>query len=299
MIISASRRTDIPAFFSDWFFNRLAAGFCLTRNPYKPEQVSRIDLTRPSGIVFWTKNPGPMLPRLSELEAIPYYFQFTLTSYASDIEPHVPQKGTTLFRVFEELSRRIGPNRVIWRYDPVFLNEKYDMEWHMKYFGVIAGKLSGMTRRCVFSFVDDYGNMPKSLRAPNTEEMRLLAKSFLSDAKRHSISLFSCAEEIDLPGVGKSSCIDAALLSRIAGYEISDAKDAAQRKACGCAKSRDIGKYGTCRNGCLYCYAMKGKGEGRYDPDSPLLCDELAPGEKIPEAGSVPKTPRPLWPRLV
>lgn len=290
MIISASRRTDIPAFFSDWFFNRIHAGYCLARNPYRSEQIIRIDLKKPDGIVFWTKNPGPMLDRLSELGDIPFYFQFTLTSYGKDIERNLPTKHGTLFAVFERLAKLVGPERIIWRYDPVFLDGKYDMDWHKRWFGVIAERLSGMSRKCVFSFIDPYDNvavgLPK-LRAPNEEEMRILGSVFLEHCQKHGFSLASCAETIQLEGVGKSSCIDAELLSRIAGKEIAGIKDTAQRKACGCAKSKDVGKYGTCGNACVYCYAAKGRGE-RYDPSSPFLCDSLHPGEKIPEEKEIP-----------
>lgn len=285
MIVSASRRTDIPAFFADWFFRRMAEGYALTRNPYRPEQIIRIDLRRPSGIVFWTKNPEPMLERLHELGDIPFYFQFTLTSYAADIERHLPTKQGTLFGVFERLAKLIGPERIIWRYDPVFLHGRYDMDWHKRYFGVIAERLSGMSQKCVFSYIDPYDNsavgFPK-LRAPNEEEMRVLGQVFLKYGEKYGFSLATCAESIDLPGIGKSACVDAELLSRIAGRKIAGGKDGAQRKACGCAKSKDIGKYGTCRNGCIYCYAAKGRPE-TYDPASPFLLDHLLPGEVVPE----------------
>ena len=141
MILSASRRTDIPNYYSDWFFNRLQEGFLFVRNPYNPHQISRIDLSPETVdcIVFWTKNPEPILGRLEELEGYPYYFQFTLTGYGKDIEPNVPHKKEKMLSVFRELSGRIGSRRVIWRYDPILFTKKYSTAYHLRAFEQIAG----------------------------------------------------------------------------------------------------------------------------------------------------------------
>lgn len=282
MIVSASRRTDIPACFSNWFFNRLQAGFWLVRNPYKPSQITTVMANDVDAIVFWTKNPEPMLDRLSNLGDIPYYFQFTVTSYAKDIERHLPTKSGSILNTFECLAKLIGPERIIWRYDPVFLNEKYNMAWHKHYFRKIAEILKGMSRRCVFSFIDMYdGIRGKGMRAPTMTEEKELAASFLVDATVNGFSLSSCAESLEMDGISHSACVDAELLSQIAGRKIGgDFKDPGQRGKCSCAKSVDIGAYGTCRNGCAYCYAM-GKGAGgKHNPDSPLLFGELSTDEK-------------------
>ena len=133
MIISASRRTDIPAYYALWFLRRLEAGFVCVRNPVNFHQVSRIPLSPEvvDGIVFWTKNPTPMLDRLPLLKDYPFYFQFTLTAYAQDLEPGVPNKNEVIIPAFQELSRRIGPERVIWRYDPILPTPKYNIDYHV------------------------------------------------------------------------------------------------------------------------------------------------------------------------
>ncbi|MDX1359159.1 MAG: DUF1848 family protein, partial [Clostridia bacterium] len=144
MIISSSRRTDIPACYSDWFFNRLEAGFAMVRNPFNPKQVRRVDLSPQSvdGFVFWTKDPKPMISRLNELKYYSYYFTFTLTPYESDIEPAFANKGT-LLQTFKDLALMIGPEKVIWRYDPIIISDKYTKEFHIEKFNEMAGELKG------------------------------------------------------------------------------------------------------------------------------------------------------------
>ena len=144
MIISASRRTDIPTYYSNWFFNRVMDGYVLVRNPMNAHQISKIALNPDvvDGIVFWTKNPIPMLNELKILHDYMYYFQFTLNSYAQDVEAHVPNKQKHIIPAFKKLSDMIGPDRVIWRYDPIFLNDTYTPEYHIRYFERIAKELS-------------------------------------------------------------------------------------------------------------------------------------------------------------
>ena len=143
MILSVSRRTDIPAHYAEWFFNRIRDGFALVRNPMNFHHVSRINITPDAvdGIVFWTKDPTPMLPRLGELARYHYYFQFTLNSYAADVEPGVCSKAGHIIPTFKRLSDMIGPERVIWRYDPILINEKYTSAYHIKYFERLARSL--------------------------------------------------------------------------------------------------------------------------------------------------------------
>ena len=144
MIISASRRTDIPNYYSEWFFNRIKEGYVLVRNPMNISQVSKISLSPDvvDGIVFWTKNPLPILDRLEELREYTYYFQFTLTPYGKDVEPNVPSKNDLIIPSFRKLSERIGKERVVWRYDPILFNDKYTMDYHIKYFKALAAKLT-------------------------------------------------------------------------------------------------------------------------------------------------------------
>lgn len=154
MIVSASRRTDIPALFSEWFYNRVKAGFVLLRNPYNFHQVGRVTLTpdKVEGIVFWTKNAAPMLPRIHELEDFKYYFQFTITAYERDIERNLPDKQEVIIPAF----KKIGTDKVIWRYDPILINKRYTWDYHIRAFTKLAEKLEGFTRKAVMSYVDAY-----------------------------------------------------------------------------------------------------------------------------------------------
>ena len=168
MILSVSRRTDIPNYYSQWFYNRIKEGFVYVRNPMNAHQVSRIEITPDvvDCIVFWTKNPEPMMERLEELSAYHYYFQFTLTGYGRDMEPGIPHKREKMIPVFQALSDRIGKEKVIWRYDPIIFSQRYTPAYHLKAFEQIAMALKGFTEKCVISFVDE--------NAKNRKNMELL-----------------------------------------------------------------------------------------------------------------------------
>lgn len=297
MIISTSRRTDLPAYYSKWFFRRLQEGYVLVRNPVNPRQVSRVSLSPEvvDGFVFWTKNPAPMIPWLDKLPDCPYYFQVTLTPYDEQIERYLPSKRKVILPAVRQLARQIGPERVVWRYDPVFLTERYSVDFHKKAFAQIARLLRGNTVRCVISFLDWYPPMEKRLRplAPRPlggDEMRELAASFGQAAAENGMRIFTCAETADLSGFGveHGCCIDRDLLERIGGRPLCAEKDRSQRAACGCVQSVDIGAYDTCPGGCLYCYADHGVGRtmrnlAGFDPSSPLLCSSLRPDDTVRE----------------
>lgn len=295
MILSVSRRTDIPNYYFDWFCNRMQEGYLYVRNPMNERQVSRIDLSRETVdcIVFWTKNPIPMMERLSELEEYPYYVQFTLTGYGRDVEPGLPDKRRVLPEAFRRLSRRIGRKRVIWRYDPVLFTPIYTPAYHLKAFGELAGSLEGYTERVVVSFVDSYAKIRKSMAAIGVRqlpegELQQFAGQLAAIAEMHGLRAESCAEALDLEAVGirRGSCVDAGLIEEITGCRIAAGKDKGQRKECGCAKSVEVGTYNTCRSGCRYCYANAGEEAvrsraGRYDPRSPILCGAVEPGDRV------------------
>lgn len=263
MIISASRRTDIPAYYSDWFFNRLSEGFAHVRNPANPGQIREVSL-RPQdvdGIIFWSKNPAPMIERLGELSAYRYYFQFTLTPYGHDIEPGLPEK-TEIVETFMRLSSALGPERMIWRYDPILLNPAYTAERHAEDFERLAAALKGFTAQCTISFIDLYKNTNANAGKLNLTEMDdeaklLIAKAFARIAGENNMALSACAEEIDLSqfGIGRARCVDAGLFNTLWGLNLPERKDRNQRPACRCTESVDIGAYNTCPAGCLYCYA--------------------------------------------
>jgi len=290
MIISASRRTDIPSYYSDWFFHRLEAGFVCTRNPMNPKQVSRISLTPDvvDGIVFWTKNPTPMLDKLHLLKDYPFYFQFTLNAYGKDLEANIPSKNDVVIPTFQQLSRQIGPERIIWRYDPIILTPKYTTEYHIHYFEKMAKRLSGHTRKCVISFVDLYRHLGNQFTPLGELEIYELAGCFSDIADKYDLKLETCAETIDLSrfGIGHGRCIDGELLERIIGQPLSLSKDKNQREECGCMSSIDIGMYDSCLNGCKYCYANHSPAAVQrnfklHDPSSPLLYSNIGPEDVV------------------
>ncbi len=297
MIISASRRTDIPNYYSDWFCRRLKEGFLYVRNPMNLHQISRINLSPEAVdcIVFWTKNPEPMMERLEELKDYHYYFQFTLTGYGRDIEPNVPHKKEKMLPTFKRLSERLGNKRVIWRYDPIIFTNTYTKEYHVKAFKQIAEALNGYTRKCVISFVDVYAKNLKNMNALHTyelkeEELKSFARQLSEIAHGNGMEIAACAEVMDLSdcGIGRNCCIDKNLIEEIIGGKIKAGKDKNQREACGCIESVEIGCYDTCQNGCKYCYANRGQGAVdrnclQYDVDSPLLCQKVLQGDRVTE----------------
>lgn len=295
MIISASRRTDIPAFFADWFFSRLREKSVWVGNPVNPHQISEVSLARDvvDGIVFWTKNSTPMLTRLHELEGYPYYFQFTLNVYGHDVEPSVPSKNDVLIPAFLALAQRAGREAAVWRYDPILLNDRYTIAYHCEYFRRMAEKLAGATTQCTISFLDDYRHIRDNMTAlgavsPPPAAREELMGRFAETARDTGLTLVTCAEEGDWSrfGVLPGRCIDPDRLARRGGTLLSVPRDTAQRPACGCAASVDIGAYNTCGNGCLYCYAnhypaLIRRGICEHDPASPLLTGSLHPDDRV------------------
>jgi len=301
MIISASRRTDLPAAHAGWLVERFREGYVLVRNPMNARRVSRVSL-RPKdvdGVVFWTKNPEPLLGRLDAFRDYAYYFQFTLTGYDRDVEPNLPSHERRL-ETFLRLSEMIGPERVLWRYDPILLNGKYTPDWHLETFRRYAERLRGATRRATISFVDTYPRNKKRLEALHSAEiaeetMRTMAWEISAVARLNGMQAVSCAEEADLTdcGVGHASCVDAGLLGRISGKALQAGKDPNQRDACGCAPSVDIGAYNTCPNGCLYCYANYSpaflkNNLAKADVHSPMLCDAPEAADTVTDRKSKP-----------
>lgn len=292
MIISASRRTDIPAFYSEWFFNRIKAGYVFVRNPMNVHQVSQIDLSPDvvDGIVFWTKNPIPMLSKLDNLKDYTYYFQFTITPYSRDVEKNIPDKDTKIIPAFQKLSDLIGPDRVIWRYDPIFFDAKNGIRNHIAHFEKMAKLLSPYTRKCTISFLDFYPNMEKRINygGLSTVQLRLFAKELAEIAHSYGLVIDTCAEKIDLNeyGIGHAKCIDGKLFEKLIGVPLESKKDDNQRKECGCMKSIDIGAYNTCDHNCLYCYATHNykiacENYRKHDPDSPFLIGNVEPEDRI------------------
>lgn len=295
MILSVSRRTDVPNYYSDWFINRLKEGFLYVRNPMNTHQISRINLSPEviDCIVFWTKNPANMLGKLEYLQDYAYYFQFTLTGYGRDIEPNLPDKRKELIPAFQKLSEKIGKEKVIWRYDPILLSDKYTADYHLRAFEEIAGNLAGYTEKAVISFVDLYEKTWRNIRGlgirlATEKEMMGLAAEMARIASKYNLEIESCAEQWDFQKVGiqRGSCIDKKLIERIVGCRLTGQKDKNQRKECGCFESVEVGAYNTCLNGCRYCYANFSDEKVKeniklYSQDAPLLCGNIGPDDKI------------------
>ncbi len=295
MILSVSRRTDIPNYYSEWFIRRIQEGFLYVRNPMNPHQISRIDLSPDvvDCIVFWTKNPANMIEKLDDLENYEYYFQFTLTGYGKDVEPNLPNKREELIPTFKRLSEKIGKEKVVWRYDPILINKRYTMDYHLKAFEEIAYNLADYTERVVISFVDFYSKTQRNARELDiqqmtNEEMIRLAGKMAQIAARYNLIIETCAEQIDLQEVGvqHGSCIDKKLIERILGCKLIGEKDKNQRGECGCFESAEVGSYNTCLNGCKYCYANLNDNKVKanvklYDPASALLCGNITSEDKI------------------
>ncbi|WMJ87355.1 DUF1848 domain-containing protein [Anaerocolumna sp. MB42-C2] len=298
MIISASRRTDIPAFYSEWFMNRLKEGYVLTRNPMNHSQVSKIILSPDvvDCIVFWTKDPKNILDKLPVIDNLgyQYYFQFTLTPYNQEIESFL-RKKEEIIDTFIKLSEKKGKNKVLWRYDPIILNKDLTIEFHLEHFQYLCSKLSGFTGICNISFVDIYSKLGKAvknnlLREITIEEMIKLASGFAKIGKSYGIELRACCERVDLSayGVRQASCIDKAIIEEINGCSLEVKADTNQRAGCGCIQSTDIGAYNTCQNGCIYCYAnysypAVANNCLKHNPRADILIGEISQEDKIIE----------------
>lgn len=292
MIISASRRTDIPAFYSEWFVNRLKAGYVLARNPFNFASISKIPLSPEivDCIVFWTKDPDNILSQLPLIDKMgyKYYFQFTLTPYDNIIERNLRQK-TNIEDTFINLSNNIGKDKVLWRYDPIILNEFIDINYHKSQFMRLCEKLHNYTNSITISFVDQYSKIKTNLiREITTDEIIELSQFMGSTAKCYGLELNTCSEQMDLSkyGIGRSSCIDKKIIEKICSCSLNVKQDKNQRSECGCFESIDIGAYNTCKNGCIYCYANYSEisvknNTANHNPNGELLIGEVLDGEKI------------------
>ena len=294
MIISASRRTDIPAIYFDWFCQRLREGHVDVVNQFNRKQVSRISLWPEAVdcIVFWTKDPSPMLECLDELDGYSYYVQVSITPYDRDIETNLRPKDD-IIRTVQELSNKIGPERVVWRYDPILLNDRYTIDGHLMWFEKSLEALALYVNRCVISFIDMYAKAKKNtvglnIRELAEKEMREIASGLAHVAMGSGVGLQTCSEAIDLEpyGIRHGACVDGDLIERITGKPIKAGKSKSQRPLCNCVESFDIGQYDTCIHGCRYCYANAGLEKARLGFDghnlkSTVITGRLLGDEKI------------------
>ncbi len=311
MIISASYKTDIPAFYGRWFLNRLDAGHCRMVNPYGG-QTYRVDLTRPAvdGFVFWTKNLGPFLDALDTVRdaGFPFIVQYSITGLPTALERSVPD-WTLAVDHMKRLRDRWGPRAAVWRYDPVAVTAATPAAWHRATFARLAGALRGLTDEAVLSFLQPYRKTARNLavagiawRDPEVEEKRALLADLAGIAAAEGMALTLCTqpELVDGPGVAPgvvaARCVDAARLSDVAGRLLT-MREKGNRAGCFCAESRDIGAYDTCPHGCVYCYAVADRKAaqrrlGMHDPLGEFLFPPAA--KRVGDAS--PATPRFAFP---
>jgi hypothetical protein len=290
VIVSASRRTDIPAFYARWFVNRLRAGFCEVANPFNAAQVGHVSL-RPEdvdAIVFWTRDPRPLLPHLPELRAMGHepFFLFTLLDNPRELDPKSPAPDVAL-PTFAALAAAL-PGRVTWRYDPIVLTERTPPDWHRRTFERLAAQLVGLTDRVVVSFLEPYRKIAGRMRAltaqgfeplvPEAQASLRLLLDLRDMAAAHGMRLCTCSqpESYAQAGIPPACCIDPDWIAAHTGRPLSPGKDPHQRPHCGCASSKDIGAYDRCLFGCRYCYATTSFDRARaaftrHDPEATAL----------------------------
>ena len=292
MIINTGQRTDIPAFYAEWFAGRLKEGFVCVRNPYDPHQVSRyrLDPSVVDCIGFCTKNPAPMFPYMDLLRDYGQFWFVTLTPYGRDIEPNVPDKRR-LLEDFKILSDTVGSDCVSWRYDPIFLSEKYTAQYHLHAFEQIAAALDGYTKTAVISFIDLYPkvrqNFPEAREV--TKDQRLtLGKEMIKIAASHGMTLKPCAEGDELSPYGAEcgGCMRIGDYEKAIGKRLNAPKRKGARAGCACYLSCDIGAYNTCKHLCRYCYANAEPARvlaqsRQHDPKSPFLIGGYMDGDRI------------------
>lgn len=295
MIINTGSRTDIPAYYSEWFCNRIREGTVCVRNPYVPLQVTsyRLDPAVVDCLVFCTKNPRPLLSRIAELDRFGQYWFVTITPYGKEIEPHVPE-WRQVTEDFRQLSEHVGKKAVCWRYDPVFISERYSVSFHKETFAAMAEVLCGFTGVCVVSFIDLYEKTLrnfKGVKSVTADERRELLISFVETGKRVGMRIKTCAEGTSPADYGAdiSGCLTKEVLEQALGGELNIPARGRARAECACLLGNDIGVYNTCGHGCLYCYAnydmrTVAQNRAKHDPMSPFLIGHAGPEDVVHEA---------------
>ena len=269
-VVSASRRTDIPAFYAEWFLNRVRQGLVRVRSPFRAGYYDvSLDRDDVIAIVFWTKNAEPLVAHLPELESMGHCFTFlyTINNYPPIVEPEVPDIGHTL-RVVQMMAKRLPASFMRWRYDTIVLTDSLDRKWHLENFMRLCRLLAPYVRECIFSFCDYYNKTVRNMQMrlpdfqrPEEAFCKEMAEEMAEIASQWDIALISCAHDYLVSArIGKARCIDPAFLARVVDSPerlaaLKALKIAPTRKGCGCAQSRDIGAYDTCGHGCVYCYA--------------------------------------------
>lgn len=292
MILNVSGRTDIVAFYSKWFLNRLKEGYVDVRNPFNPNLVSRINFDDVDLILFCTKNPIPIVDKLNDIK-IPYIFHITITPYKNDIEPNLPSKSD-IIKAVKKISTTIGIENVYVRYDPIFISEKYNTEYHIKAFTKLCSLLKGYVKTIIVSFIDNYQNVRKNLpylkyRSFTEEDYKLIGENFSKIAKKNNMVVQTCFEERNLTEYGfiKGECMSKELAFKLTGKTYKKWQ-ARKGNACKCVELVDIGVYNSCNHLCKYCYANYDESKVKvniknHDVNLSLLIGQLKQSDIINE----------------
>ena len=293
MILNTGTRTDIPAFFHKWFLKRIDEGFVLSKNPYNNQIYKyNFDPKTVDCICFCSKNPKPLVRNLDNLSDYRQFWFVTITSYGKDIEVNVPNYKKVI-KTFKILSENLGANAVAWRYDSIFITEKYDLDFHIDRFGDMASQLHEYTSDCTISFIDLYQkvlrNFPQG-REVTTEERLVIGKNFAEIADEYGIQMKTCVEGtlLDQFGFDSSGCMTQQVLEKSIGNNLKVPKGKYKNRECNCLMGRDIGLYNTCMHGCKYCYANSNmklvkKNQKLHNPYSPLLIGDVKEDDVVKE----------------
>ena len=260
MIINTGTRTDIPAFYSKWFLKRIEEGFVLSKNPYN-NQIYKYNFNPKTVdvICFCSKNPKPLVRNLDKLSDYRQFWFVTINPYGKDVEVNVPDYRKVI-KTFRELSEALGSNCVSWRYDPIFITEKYGIDFHIEKFEEMASELHEYTSDCTISFIDLYQkvlrNFPEA-REVTRDERLAIGEGFSKIAKVYGIQMKTCVEGtlLDQFGFDSTGCMTQQVLERAIGNNLKVPKGKYRNRECNCLMGRDIGLYNTCMHGCKYCYA--------------------------------------------
>ena len=294
MILNTGLRTDIPGFFSEWFYNRIDEGFVYVRNPYAKNHIYsyKLDPELIDCIIFTTKNPRPMFRNLEKIDNFNQYWHLTITPYGKEIEPNVPPVDEVIDS-FKFLSERLGKEKVTLRYDPIFISEKYSLEKHIDSFDYILDSLSDYTTEAIISFIDLYEktkrNFPNAKEVTQDERLRI-GEEFAKIGEKDNINVKTCVEgtELERFGIDSSGCMTKEVIEKAINKNLNIPKQKARNGECYCLLNNDIGEYNTCDHGCLYCYANSNKRLVKrnlklHDPKSPLLIGQIKEDDIIIE----------------
>lgn len=290
MILNVSGRTDIVAFYMPWFMNRLNEGFVDVRNPFNQKFVSRIMMDDVDLLFFCTKNPIPILDQIDKINR-KMYFHITITPYKKNIEPGLPDKKDIVEAV-KKLSKIIGKENIVIRFDPIFINNEYTLDYHVKGFDKLCEHLDGYVEKILISFIDDYKNVRNNYKSLKYKELtehdyEVIGKSFSASASKHNIKVHTCAEVRNLIEYGfiQDECMSKELALKLTGKKFKKWK-ARKNVPCNCVEMADIGVYNTCKHFCKYCYANFDEkavknNSSKHNPNSSLLIGELEEDDVI------------------